>query len=302
MRLSSESSYVLADLLGAIAGVREERKVWCLTLTAIASHLGADSGAIFLHKRSLDRLYKIRSLGEGEGWDMEIVLDFFHNRRPRLDETAIMAPVRAGRRVIGVLALGRGRPFERGAGKEATEMLKAVGYWTGVRQDLARQQAECATARAILQGVGSKDLSYRILHHLRRFIDYNHGATLIGVAGTATGRVLARQVAWDKGKSDLIGLEFPLTWKQVPFDGRAVILSPGEALLKTELSEVREPGSPAKKAILIGPLASHGTGFGLVEIASSRPGFFGESDAAILGRFMPYLAWCVKTFPAGAVD
>jgi hypothetical protein len=298
MRLSPQSSEVLAGLFKAISGVHEERKVWSLTLTALASRFDADSGAVFLYRRSRGRLYKVRSLAEGEEWDRETVLEFFHNRKPRLDETTIMAPVRAGRCVIGVLALGKRVAFEKGSGKEATEMLSAVGRWAGLRRELAQGQAECATAKAAFTGLAPKDLIYRVLHHLRRFIDYNHGATVIGRAGERAGQVLARQVAWSKGRSDLVGCDVDINWDQLPWDGGPVIPAPEAGMPGGWLGSLREAGSPEKESILIGPLALAGARLGLIEVSSSTRGFFAEGDTATVGRFLPYLAWCVRALLA----
>jgi hypothetical protein len=298
MRLSPESSRVLADLVTVTGRVREERKVWCLALTAVASRFRAGSGALVLYKRSRGTLYKVCSFGNVARWRAETLLDFFHNRKPGLEATAVMAPVRTGNRVVGVLALGRDEPFERGVGKEITEMLKTLGVWTGLRRDLARRQAECVTARAAIRGVSPKDLAYRIFHQLRRFIDYNHGATMLRMTAPKTALVLARQVAWAKGRSDLVGREFALRWEDVPAGGKAVILS-AEAGLFAALGRVREAGSPEKQSILMNALVDGGRVSGLVEISSASPDFFFDGDTAMVDSHTPYLAWCAARFPAG---
>jgi GAF domain-containing protein len=296
MRLSPESSQVLAGLLREVADVREERKLWSMTLGALASRFGADSGAIFLYKRSMDGLYKVRSLREGETWDTERLYEFFHNRKPLLEATVIMAPVRAGQDVIGVLALGRKSPFDRGVGKEATEMLKAVGRWAGLRRQLAEQKAERAIANALLWGVAPRDVTYRILHELRRLVGYNHGATVVGIVDGDKGRVLARQAAWSKGKSDLVGREIPVNWARVSTASGPAIVTRADTIQVEPLFRLREKHAPEKRSIMVGPLEIDETLLGLVEVSSSIGDFFVETDKGKLARLLPYLAWCVDNF------
>lgn len=295
MQLPPDVSHVLAGLIKQVAGVREERKVWSLTLDALASHFEATAGAVLLQRRSSGNLYKVKSIGEGGIWRKDTLLAFFHNRKPDLDANTVMAPVRAGNRVVGVLALGRGRGFPMGAGRKATEILKVVGEWTACRRELAVERAGCAIGKAALGHVKPKDVAYRILHQLRRFIDYDHGATVLGSVDEATGRVLARQVAWTKGRSDLVGETVSIGWKDLPPGPDAAILTQTTSSLWDTLDRLREDGSPPKKSVMIGSLTDDGETPGLLEISSSTSDFFLDNDTATLSRFLPYLAWCVRS-------
>lgn len=294
MQLSPDISQVLAGLIKQVAGVREHRKVWSLTLGALASHFEATAGAVFLHRRSRGDLHKVKSIGDCEAWQGQTLLDFFHNRKPELALNTIMAPVRVGGQVVGVLALERVGGFRKGVGREATEILKVLGYWAGCRRDLAEHLAECAVGKAILAHVRPKDITYRILHQLRRFMDYDHGSTVLCITGEVTGRVLARQVAWTKGRSDLVGRTVSVRRKDMPPGPDAVILNQATSQLWDSLDGAREDGSPPKRSIMIGCLIDEGERLGLVEVSSRRPGFFLDKDVATLTRFLPYLAWCVR--------
>ncbi len=307
MLLSPGVSHMLAGLLKQVTRVREERKVWSLTLGALASHFEATAGAAFLYRRSHGDLCKVTSFGPGEPWHEDTLLAFFHNRKPDLDANTIMAPVRVGTRVVGVLALGGAKAFRRGAGREATEILKYVGQWTGCRKELAVGRAECAVGKAVLGHVKPKDVIYRVLHQLRRLIAYDHGATVVGALDGGGGRVIARQVAWTRGRSDLVGGTVSIRWEDVPPGPDASILTQSTSSLWDTLGRLREAASPPKESIIIGQLNDNGRRLGLVEISSSTSDFFLDDDTATLSRFLPYLAWCVRCIgdtpgSAGAVD
>jgi hypothetical protein len=196
--------------------------------------------------------------------------------------------------VVGVLALGRGRGFRRGTGREATEILKVVGQWMGCRRDLAVERAVGAIGKAALGHVKPKDVAYRILHQLRRFVDYDHGATVLGALDEGTGCLLARQVAWTKGRSGLVGETVSIGWEDLPPGPNASVLTQATSSLWDVLDRVREEKSPPKKSIIIGPLTDDDEMLGLIEMSSSTSGFFLDNDIATLSRFLPYLTWCVR--------
>jgi hypothetical protein len=294
MRLPAEASQVVARIAREIAGVREERKAFALILRSLVSLLGCRGGALFFHSRATDSLHKVKALGQAKDWDMETVVCFFRNQKPELGPDTIMAPVRAGDDVVGVVVLSSDGGFKRGAGKVATEILRTVGRLIGSRREIALLEAESAIARAILRGVAPKDVAYRIFHELRRFIDYDHGATLVERLDSDTGRVAARQVAWTKGKSDIVGMTVPFPWPDLPSEPRSLGADHTLRELARLLGSLKEGGAPHKSAILVGPLFVEGHRAGCVEVSSRRPNFFLDKDTHILTRFLPYLSWCVK--------
>jgi hypothetical protein len=291
MQLSSGAAHVSADLIKLVARVRDERKVWSLALHGLASHFDATAGALFLYKRSSGDLYKVKSIGDHRDLHHDTLLAFFHNRKPELAPETIMAPVRAGDLVVGVLALLREGAFRSGAGREATEILKRLGYWTGCRRQVSLERAECAIARTVIGRVRHKDIIYRILHQLRRFIDYDHGATVLLALDQGRGVVVARQVAWSKGRSEIVGRTVPFSWEDLPSISHPAVLTRSSSLWDP-LSRLIETSAPQIQSSLVGPLAHGDKVVGLTAIGSVRPGFFLDNDTGILSRFLPYLAWC----------
>jgi len=282
--------------------MREERKVLALALTSVGALLGATAGALYGYRRGTGTLHKVKSFRAGAEpgsapWDLETLMSFYRNERPHLEPDVVMAPVRAGTDVVGVLALWRDRPFEAGAGKSATEILRIVGGMLGARRRISLLEAEASVARAMARGCAPRDVAYRIFHHLRRFLDYDHGATLVERIDDSNVGVVARQVAWAKGKSSIIGRQFWVAWPQLAGAAGTARILQGVDIASapwTAVGALREEGSPAKRGSIIAVLEARGLPLGFVEVASSREAFFREGDAAVVEAFKPYLAWCLE--------
>jgi hypothetical protein len=302
MHLPSEASQAAVKMLKAVSRVREDRKVFALVLEGLAGLYACESGTIFTFRRATGELHKVTSLKTGETWDMEAVLSFFRNEKPFLPTDTIMAPVRSGPEVIGVVALRKSAGFERGAGRIATEILKLVGSVLAVRQEIAVSTAESSIARAALAGVSPKDVIYRALHQLRRFIDHSHGGTVIAKHDDRTGMVAARQVAWTKGKSQIVGARLPIMWQDLPLAFVDVVSGSAHTSVWEALASVREAGSPPKRSMLVASLQAEGDIIGCIELASRQVDFFLDKDKTVLSRFLSYLSWCltqVQSKPGG---
>lgn len=294
MRLSPEASQVVARIVKVLWGVAEDRKIFALLLDEIASLFDCTRGAVFLHKRASDSLHKVKSLSEGERWDETTLMQFFRNQKPALAADAIMAPVRVGDDVVGVLALGKDAALAEGAGKVATEILRVVGRSLGARRRMMVLVDANRHARALAEGVTPKNVAYRIFHGMRRFIDYDHGATLVAKMDDDTWRVIARQVAWGKGKSDIVGRTLGFAWPRIQ-DGASTVLH-GETCGApwTPLAALREEASPEKGSSMVAVFTSGERPIGLVELASTRSGFFRQSDVAVVEAYRPCLTLCLS--------
>ena len=302
MDLSSEASQTAAKILKSISRVAEDRKIFALALEGLAGLFECDSGSVFTYLRARDVLHKVTSLEPGEVWDADVLMSFYRNEKPVLGLDTIMAPLRSGCDVIGVVALRRHGGFARGAGKTATEVLKLVGPVLAGRRNLAISEAEVSVAAAALAGVKPKDVIYRTLHRLRRFIDYSHGATVIRRLDDGTGLAVARQVAWTKGKSPIVGERVAVSWQDMPPHFTDRVTERDRSPLAMSLSGLREPDSPPKGSMLVASLPTKTGIIGCVELASCQTNFFLDKDSVILSRFLPYLSWClmhIQTQPGG---
>jgi hypothetical protein len=301
MRLSPEASEKAVALVRAAAGAGETRKVLGLALRSLAGITASDRGSVFVYQRSRGSLHHVVSLRSGEVWDPSLLMDFFLNLKPELAPEVVMAPVRVGPVVTGVMALGTRREFAPGAGKTATEILRLVGLELAHRRRLDLRGAGRRLGLAALRGVRPADLTYRVFHELRRFIDYEHGATLLGRVDDSRALILARQKLWEEGKSTVVGKELDFPWEDIP-EGPTMIGPESGSGVGRALAEAREADSPGRGSILVSPLGT-GAGRGLVEISSARPGFFLDRDLRDLREFTPYLAWCLeRRLPANGGD
>lgn len=272
-------------------GEGAERKLLTMALRSIHRYFECDASSIFLWKRSRSILTKICGNGE-HMWDSETLFAFFHNRKPHLPDDIVMAPVRRGNNVIGVLALRRENGFEKGDGKITTEFLRIFGCLLGLalQSRISRMclRLNCAMSLA----VSPKDIIYRVMHNLRRLIDYDHGATLLLRKGDHSGYVFARQVAWKKGKSEIVGREIDIDWSGFASPGIRLIRD--DDWLMDVLRSLSEDGAPPKKTSIIEFIFDDGEPIGLFEIGSAKFDFFVDKDLEILDRFFPIIDACTR--------
>ncbi len=279
---------------------KDERKALVLMLRGIKETFECDAVAAYLYKRSRQRLFKASGIGNFE-WHEPTVLTFFFNLKPPLPAEVLMAPLRRGNRVIGVVTLYRHRRFPSGVGKLVTEALKILGGLIGIRYENKVFASAQRLLDLELEGKDPKDVCYRIMHDLRRFIDYDHGASLILREGAETGRVVARQLAWQKRKSNIIGRPIRVDWK---LGEQERIHTLGSQDADNDLVRVvREDDSPAKRSCLVGYLVAYRWNtpetIGCIELGSKQQNFFLDSDRAILEQFLSVTALCAVRLRKG---
>ncbi len=274
-----------------LCGKGEERTLLNLALRSIHRSFQCDASSMFLWKRSRSILTKV--CGNGDYcWDSETLVAFFHNTKPHLPEDIVMAPVRRGENVIGVLALWKSDGFEKGVGKIATEFLRIFGCLLGLALQSRISNMCLRLNQAMSSSVSTKDILYRAMHDLRRLIDYDHGATLLLRNGASSGYVFARQVAWKKGKSDIVGRMIDIDWEA--FGARTARLVRDGPIMDL-LKELSEEDAPAKKSSIVAFIFEGDEPIALFEIASARFDFFVDNDLMIVERFLPIVDVCAKS-------
>jgi len=191
-----------------------------------------------------------------------------------------------------VLALWRGDGFEKGVGKIATEFLRIFGCLLGSAFQSRISNMCLRLNQALSSSVSPKDIIYRAMHDLRRLIDYDHGATLLLRSGANSGYVFARQVAWKKGKSNIVGKTIDIDWEA--FASRSVRLVRDDPIMVL-LKDLGEDDAPARKSSIVAFIFDGCQPIGLFEIGSSRFDFFVDNDLMIVERFFPIVDACAKS-------
>lgn len=280
------------------SGMGEEHTLLKLILRAIHNCFDCDASSLFLWKRSKSSLTKVCGIGDYE-WDDRFLVAFFHNQKPQLPEQIVMAPLRRGRMVAGVVALARKRGFQKGVGRIATEFLKITGCFLGMAEESRIQKMCFRLNQAISSGVNPKDVIYRIMHDLRKLIDYDHGATLLLRKDSFSGVVVARQVGWKKGKSEIVGRMIKIDWSDWFREVR--VIDEDQRLIES-VTDLCEKDGPLKKQSIVGFILDDDEPMGLFEIGSSQSDFFVDKDLRIVERFLPIVQICVRTMQRGLLQ
>ncbi len=281
---------IILEILRESSRTREDRKLFALLMRRIQKEYACESLAVFLNKRATGRLYKFKAIGKRYAWDETKIFEFFLNRKPEIEERIVMAPVRIGPVVVGVMAMRAEKPFARGVGKALTSLLHDFGAILEWRRKRGVIESQLRVVEAVLKPIPPKDIIYRILHTMRRFIDYDHSATLLEIVSARTVSVVARQVAWTKGKSRLIGRNYDLDLDMIGLEKGAILSQDRIKNLGFDL--ISETGAPPRGSSIV-ILVRGRNRRGLLEVSSTRENFFLEADLSIIARFQPYLGWCL---------
>src|SRR5262249_47251507 len=113
----------------------------------------------------------------------------------------------------GVLAVrAGGSAFGWDAREALSALAEAASEIAAHREEERIRDVRARLDCKLMEQLRPKDLFYQILHGLRSLTDYDHSAALLIYEGTSrTLELAAEQIAWQKCKSQQIGLRLPLT-------------------------------------------------------------------------------------------
>src|SRR5713226_220951 len=146
-------------------------------------------------------------------WDPQFLAGFIRGQKLQIPPNLALGRLRRRGRMGGILAVRSSGP---GFGWDAREALSAIAE-TASEIAARREEERIRDVRArldckLMEQLRPKDLFYQILHGLRSLTDYDHSAALlIYEEDTRTLEVAAEQIAWQKRKSQKIGLRLPLS-------------------------------------------------------------------------------------------
>jgi signal transduction histidine kinase len=241
-------------------------------------------------------------------WDQQFLAGFIRGQKVPIPPNLALGRLRRRGRMWGVLAVRSKGP---GFGWEAREALSAIAE-TASEIVACREAERIRDVRArldckLMEQLRPKDLFYQILHGLRSLTDYDHSAALLIYEGGArTLEVAAEQIAWQKRKSQMIGLRLPVSDEVHSLlqtnvvhgfdrDGagwRAWAKGRGLALAQLLDYTAAETGAaaPRESSLLCAPLVSRDKLLGVLKVAATQRGAFAPYEAKLVSHFLPQVS------------
>ena len=175
--------------------------------------LAASDGCFAILPSGEDQAQVLFSVPRDNKWDRGFLTAFIRGQKLPIPADLALGRMRRRGRLDGVLVV---RSNGSGFGWDAREAMSAIAdaasQIVGWREDERIRDVRVRLESKLMEQLRPKDLFYQILHGLRSLTDYDHSAALlIYREETRTLELAAEQVAWQKRKSEKIGLRLPLT-------------------------------------------------------------------------------------------
>jgi signal transduction histidine kinase len=266
--------------------------------------LAAPEGCIAVLPPEGEHAKVIFAVPRGTSWDQQFLAAFIRGQRLQIPPNLALGRLRRRGRMWGVLAVRSGGSA---FGWDAREALSAIAE--AASEIVASREVErIRDVRArldckLMEQLRPKDLFYQILHGLRTLTDYDHSAALlIYEETTRTLEVAAEQIAWEKRKSQKIGLRLPLSDEVLGLlrsnivhgfdrdgDGwRAWGAGRGLALAKLLDYTTAEAGTspPPESSLLCAALVSRNALLGVLKVAATQRGALSPYEAKLVSHFL----------------
>jgi signal transduction histidine kinase len=279
--------------------IEDPQKMFKTALRLAAAEFGAVAGAVVLRHPVTGALQTI-PWGGAPPWDERRLRAFLDLQRPPLREDEIMAPILAGGRAVGLMALrARRGPFAAGDGRFLATLCRKLGREAALREERRVNRVVDQIRDRTVREQRPKDLFYQVLHGLRSLTRYDHSsALLIAEEDGARLTLHAEQIAWTKRKSDRIGRRVKISADLRPGLRRASaprVVTPGPERFEQDglarlLRWGGRRGEPAEGTILWAPLQHEGELLGVLKIAARAPGAFRGVEAEAVGRVLRHIA------------
>jgi two-component system, NtrC family, sensor kinase len=304
----------LDELRSDLRAVRDDNRALTLSLRRTCEHFKADDGCIAILTPDGSRADLISVIPRGSSWDLNLLTAFLQKQRPRIPPSIIMAPVQRRDRLWGVLALRGQRGFELPSGyialrriaKLISESIEIID-WQRIIE--VRSQID----QKIVAPLRPQDLFYHLLHGLRSLTHYDHSsALLICDRSENVLELVAEQIAWQKGKSRVIGLKLPLnddlwslmrngvvygfdrrngawnewSWSERMSNPLAQLLDYNKTVDGTALDR-------RESSMLCAPLTTRDGVLGVLKVAACYRDSFGRHELKLVQQFVPLAAMAI---------
>jgi GAF domain-containing protein len=295
-RTHLEELQFVQRVAGILRRTRADDHLTRITVREAVYALGASGARVARFDRFKRSLTPAERAGRMPDLPPETLLAFIDNRRPRIPPEYLLAPIRLGRRPIGVLAINRETPpFRGGSGRFLARLARALSDELLRREEDHLHAAFEREARKTLEGARPKDLLYRLLHDLRARLRYDHGARVLRLGRTRL-TVVAEQVAHRAGVGRSIGRSVPLDdalrrFLEKPAT-RALAAGARRRGRAAALAALREPEAPEARLLVLRSLHHGKKPAGLLEVAASggSPDAIDEWDRRVIETLAPLFA------------
>jgi two-component system NtrC family sensor kinase len=246
-------------------------------------------------------------------WDRTMLAGFLRKEEVRVGPDIMLSRVRRFGRMWGTLAVRCPRAEFRWDVRQAFSSVGAAATQLieGIEEDRIRE-VRSRIDQKILEEISPKNLFYHILHGLRSLIGYDHSAALFTCDADHTSlELVGEQIAWRKAKSQLVGLNLPLTKPLWDLLGKNVVYGFNreskqwvdwtglDARPLAELLDYNRRGRQAdapicEESILCAPLATRHEVLGVLKVAALHAGTFGSYEADVIAQFLPSVAVAIQ--------
>jgi hypothetical protein len=264
-------------------------KVYKHFLAAIRWSFQADSAWLYRRLRHNRSVHEKLVSGDALLCEENLLEPFARLEYPAIPGNVLLAPFRPHGRIEAVIGVARrGRDFEVGRGRSLNRLT------TLLAEEIERRDTEAA-CRALdrlqdkaFSGLRAIDLTYQILDALHQLIRYDHSATLLLYDHNShTFRIIAEKIVREKAQSTRIG-------GQVPAASEFLQKLDRDKIIVLDTTGWRPDEAYKVSSDLIASVTFSGRLAGLLSLASSERLPFDAWDQAVVDRFLPVTAFCLR--------
>lgn len=285
-----------------LADTRNPDKVLRHALRACSEHFGAERAVIAVLEPGMAMAEALVVHPEGAACDLALVTALLRREQPPIPSGTVVARLARRGRAWGMIVLDRdGNRFPDGAPRALALVADEL---SAMLERLDRERLSEVRARIdgkMMRELPPKDLYYQILDGLHQLTRYDHSAALwIWNPATSELELVAEQVAFEKGKSTLIGSRAWLADDLAAVLGDGVVFGfdrDGDGWLEwtgygvvplaamLDSSGLGTPPRPNEGAMLCAALGTREGPLGILKLAELHVGSFAEWERAAVERF-----------------
>jgi signal transduction histidine kinase len=286
---------------------RDVDKVFRRALQMALDHFAAPEGCVADFGNSAQQVTVSYAVPDDSDWDCALITDFLRGKDIRVPSGMMLARIRRHGRMWGALALRRPRADFAWDARRAFSTIVNTAMELAERMDNERiRDVRSRIDRKIMVQICAKDLFYQILRGIRSLTSYDHSAAVLTFdEDMQTLEIVAEQIAWQKAKSQKVGLQLPVdSAVRELLIGEAVYgfdrlnsswhdwtkhgASPVANLLDYNRSPHADLDERIENAILCATLITRNRILGVLKVASNQPGAFQPHEAELVSSFLPY--------------